>query len=53
MTGDPYGWLEEVDGARALDWVRARNAETSTRPTASPFRSREIRAVLDADARIP
>ena len=27
-SDDPFLWLEEVEGARALDWVRARNAET-------------------------
>lgn len=25
---DPYLWLEEVEGARALDWVRAQNARS-------------------------
>ena len=25
---DPYLWLEEVEGGKALEWVRARNAET-------------------------
>jgi prolyl oligopeptidase len=25
---DPYLWLEDKDGARALDWVRAQNART-------------------------
>jgi prolyl oligopeptidase len=25
---DPYLWLEAVDGARALDWVRTENAKT-------------------------
>ena len=28
-TDDPYLWLEDVDGTRALDWARARNAETA------------------------
>ena len=28
MTDDPYLWLEDVSGARSLDWARARNAET-------------------------
>jgi len=28
MTDDPYLWLEDVSGARALDWARTRNAET-------------------------
>ena len=26
-TEDPYLWLEEVTGAKPLEWVRARNAE--------------------------
>ena len=30
---DPYLWLEDVTGDAALDWVRARNAETIRRPT--------------------
>ncbi|SNT67917.1 prolyl oligopeptidase [Amphiplicatus metriothermophilus] len=25
---DPFLWLEEIDGARALDWVRAQNARS-------------------------
>src|ERR1700732_1329583 len=25
---DPYLWLEEIDGERALAWVEAQNAET-------------------------
>ena len=25
---DPYLWLEEVQGERALDWVRERNRES-------------------------
>ncbi len=25
---DPYLWLEDVNGARAMDWVKARNATT-------------------------
>jgi prolyl oligopeptidase len=34
---DPYLWLEDVDGERAMSWVRAENAKTV--------------AVLEADAR--
>ena len=26
---DPYLWLEQVDGPRAMDWVRAENAKTA------------------------
>jgi prolyl oligopeptidase len=38
-TRDPLLWLEQVDGARAMQWVRAENAKTA--------------AVLDKDARYP
>ena len=39
QADDPYLWLEEVEGEKALDWVRAQNAESL--------------AVLEADARFP
>ncbi|MGE3143401.1 MAG: prolyl oligopeptidase family protein [Hyphomonadaceae bacterium] len=39
MKADPYLWLEEVEGPRALDWVRAENARSL--------------GVLEADARYP
>jgi prolyl oligopeptidase len=32
-TDDPYRWLEDVDGAEALAWVRERNAEATARLT--------------------
>lgn len=25
---DPYGWMEEIEGARALEWARAENARS-------------------------
>jgi len=25
---DPFQWLEEVEGQRAMEWVRAKNAAT-------------------------
>jgi prolyl oligopeptidase len=53
---DPYLWLEDVTGEWALDWVRARNAETVGELTgAERFAGLrdEIREVLDADDRIP
>lgn len=28
-TTDPYVWLEDVHGARAMEWVKAENAKTS------------------------
>ncbi|OLF16885.1 prolyl oligopeptidase family serine peptidase [Actinophytocola xanthii] len=53
---DPYLWLEEVTGETALDWVRARNAETVAELTGAPrfagLRD-EVREVLDAEDRIP
>ncbi|MCE7032074.1 prolyl oligopeptidase family serine peptidase [Lysobacter sp. GX 14042] len=55
-VNDPHLWLEEVEGAKALDWVRARNAEAEAELAATPeFRQLEadIRAILDSDAKIP
>ncbi|HEX9035335.1 MAG TPA: prolyl oligopeptidase family serine peptidase [Streptosporangiaceae bacterium] len=53
---DPYLWLEDVTGTAALDWVRARSAETLADLSGSE-RFGELRAqsrqVLDADDRIP
>jgi prolyl oligopeptidase len=53
---DPYEWLEEVEGKRALGWARARNAETFAE-LASGERfaalKAEILEALDADDRIP
>ncbi|MET1053109.1 MAG: prolyl oligopeptidase family serine peptidase [Mycetocola sp.] len=53
---DPYLWLEDVDGDAALDWVRARNAETlGTLGASADFARTEeaIRGVLDSDAKLP
>ena len=55
-TPDPYLWLEDVQGERALDWVRARNAVSQKELQAVPqFGSikREIAEVLNAKDRIP
>ncbi len=55
-TDDPYLWLEEVDGARALAWVHERNARTREVLEADPaFAARRdaIREVLDSKAQIP
>ena len=52
---DPRLWLEEVEGADALGWVRERNARTLGTLGATPAFARTqaaIQAVLDADARI-
>ncbi|MET0547831.1 MAG: prolyl oligopeptidase family serine peptidase [Xanthomonas sp.] len=56
MPQDPYAWLEDVTGSKALDWVKAQNAKTEARLADTPaFKAREagIREVLDSDAKIP
>jgi len=53
---DPYLWLEDVDGAKAMDWVKARDAESvkayGTSPAFEEMRT-QILEVMDSDARIP
>lgn len=53
---DPYLWLEDVQGERALDWVRARNAESRRELEAQPgfaaMRTRFLE-ILDSKERIP
>ena len=53
---DSYLWLEGVEDAKALDWVRERNAKAEAEIASTPeFRKLEadLRAILDSDARIP
>jgi prolyl oligopeptidase len=53
---DPYLWLEDVQGDKALSWVRERNAAARARleswPDFAPLRA-GIREVLDSRDRIP
>ena len=55
-TDDPYLWLEDVTGERALAWVRERNAASrrvlEAEPGFVPTRDR-IRAILDSKDKIP
>ena len=55
-SDDPYLWLEEVDGAKPLDWVRAHNAvsqkELEGLPEFKPIHERLLK-ILESDARIP
>ncbi len=56
VTADPWLWLEEVEGEKALDWVRARNAVTEAELASTPgFKQLEsdILAILDSEAKIP
>jgi prolyl oligopeptidase len=53
---DPFLWLEDVTGERALDWVRGRNTESVAALAGTErFRGLEerIRGVLDSKERIP
>ena len=34
---DPWAWLEEIDGERALAWVRAHNAATAKKLETQPI----------------
>ena len=53
---DPYLWLEDVLGERALAWVRERNAQSqpllTSRPEYAPIRN-QLLEVLNARDRIP
>jgi prolyl oligopeptidase len=53
---DPFLWLEDVQGERALAWVRERNRESEaalTTRTGFAERERAIREVLDSRDQIP
>ncbi|MGO4551143.1 prolyl oligopeptidase family protein [Lysobacter sp. 2RAF19] len=53
---DPYQWLEDVNGDKAIAWVREQNAKSEAELAATPqFRKLEsdIRAILDSTAKIP
>jgi prolyl oligopeptidase len=55
-VSDPHQWLEAVEDAKALAWVRGENAETEAElASTAEFKRLEadIRAVLDSDAKIP
>ena len=53
---DPFGWLEEVNGRRALDWVQAQNAATELRLDRDPRYPalyRQALAITAATNRLP
>ena len=52
---DEYLWLEDVTGEKALEWVRARNAESTEELTGEAFAALEDRllSILDSDDKIP
>ena len=53
---DPYLWLEDVSGEKALDWVKARNAESGKElAEASGFAAlkADLLKIMDSKERIP
>jgi prolyl oligopeptidase len=56
QQADPYEWLEEVGGEKALEWVKARNAIVQKRMEGDggfdKLRS-DLLEILDSNARIP
>jgi prolyl oligopeptidase len=53
---DPYLWLEDVTGDKALGWAREQNARTDAELASAPGFDRlkaDILAILDSDAKIP
>ena len=55
-ASDRYLWLEDVNGDKQLDWVRAQNAKAEAELASSAeFKQLEadIRGILDSDAKIP
>ncbi len=53
---DPYAWLEDIDGAKQLDWAKQHNAETVQKYAQSAqFKQLDasILEVLDSRDRIP
>lgn len=55
-TEDPFVWLEEVDGVRAMEWVRAENAKTVAvleKDPRYPVLFKQALAIAEAKDRIP
>lgn len=53
---DPYLWLEEIDGEKALDWVKVQNQAAVAKLEAVPGFEKaydKILGVLNSDDRIP
>ena len=56
VADDPFVWLEELDGARAMEWVRTENARTAAVLEQDPRYAglfKEALAIAEAKDRIP
>jgi prolyl oligopeptidase len=54
--GDGYLWLEDTNGQKGMDWVKARDADTIKALASSPAFDQmkaQVLEVLDSNARIP
>jgi len=55
-TKDPYLWLEDVLGSKSLEWVKARNIESTSvleKITGFEKTNKSILEILDSDKKIP
>lgn len=53
---DPYQWLEDVTGEKAIEWVKVRNAKSQAKLEVDPQFNRlreDLLAILDSKERIP
>src|SRR3954467_9294112 len=53
---DPYSWLSEINGAKALSWVKAQNAKSDGALKSDPSYKKDYAAilkVLNANDRVP
>ena len=56
VAEDPFLWLEEIDGVKALDWVKQHNDVTEKKLKSRPEHDalyRDALAVLDSASRVP
>ena len=56
VPDDPYAWLEEIEGSRALEWARAENARTLGILEKDPrfaTLSEEAHTILTSPSRLP
>lgn len=56
MQDDPYQWLEDINGEKPMEWVRAQNARTEKALGESALYTslyNDILAVLDSNEKIP
>jgi prolyl oligopeptidase len=53
---DPYGWLEDIQGSRSIDWVKKQNATSNnllkSRPEFEPSRQKTLE-LLNSKDKIP